>query len=1061
MIALQLRPMSSNSDTIGVCQLCGASLPSTTPEGLCPKCLLAQVLAPTESLQTEITDAGESSIPASPFTGTRLRYFGDYELLDEIARGGMGVVFKARQVSLNRVVALKLISAGALATTELVKRFKAEAEAAASLSHPNIVPIHEIGEHQGQHFFSMGLVEGGDLRALIADRLKGISNPRRAAQLVATTARAVHYAHQRGVLHRDIKPSNILVDAAGEPHLTDFGLAKLIAKESTLTHTQAILGTPAYMAPEQARGDAREVTTAADVYGLGAVLYEALTGSPPFGGGTTLETIRQVLEEEPRRPSIFNPAVDRDLETICLKCLEKEPARRYNSASGLAADLERWLRGEPIMARPASGRERLWKWARRRPAVAALSALSIFLLTTLGIAATLYSVRLSYEAKRLEEHLYATEMGVAFASWNRGNSTQPRDLLDKYRPKRGGRELRGFEWFYLDALCQPQELFTCTPGNQVFGLACSPDGRLVAAGQAFGGSVRLVDLISQRDLGAMPTPPGNDVAYCVAFDPEGRRLLSSSIQLNCIRVWDMERKVLITNLVHSLNTLSAAFSSDGQWIVSSAYPAIPANEAVNVGLYDRHRPGELILWSGQTYERLFQFPETTAAWETVFSADNRWLATAHADGTIALWDMSTRKLVRSVKAHGDIVSALAFSRDGRWLASGSLDQKISLWSVPDFHEEPLGWQDRVDSVAFSRDGQWLASSARDATIKLWNLTVRNAAPTVLRGHNGRIWTIQFTPDGERLVSGSIDGTIKLWDWKRLIDQGRRPVETALGLNFSTNGQRNLSETAERTFVRATASEQVITNLPISSAVYSPDGRTIVGLNENALEVYDQASFQRLERIALERPLAPPLQLSPKGDALLAPRRGVPVIEIRNPNHGWALEGEWAAATNKDELTSFDISSDGRYAAARAGFQTVALFDLQQKHSGPVLQRPDLNVSPLESSIVWIPRSHLVGIGSANAIVHLWDVDTGEVRLLKLDGGNAWALAASWDGKTLAVGTQDGVIKLVNVAAWRDMATLKGHLTNIQRLSFSPDGHMLLSTGGEGPRRWNASISTDL
>jgi len=286
-------------------------------------------------MQAEAPGAEETptqvAAPSTPVAGTKLRYFGDYELLEEIARGGMGVVFKARQISLNRLVALKLISAGALASEDLVKRFKAEAEAAASLSHPNIVPIHEIGEHEVRHYFSMGLIEGPNLREALSRRRNGSNqlsvfsnqSPGRpkelntehwplntSAKLVSTIASAVHYAQQRGVLHRDLKPSNILLDAQGEPHLTDFGLAKLIQKESTLTHTHAVLGTPAYMSPEQARGDTKDVTTAADVYGLGAVLYEALTGSPPFGGGTSMETIRQVLDQEPRRPSVLNPSVD-------------------------------------------------------------------------------------------------------------------------------------------------------------------------------------------------------------------------------------------------------------------------------------------------------------------------------------------------------------------------------------------------------------------------------------------------------------------------------------------------------------------------------------------------------------------------------------------------------------------------------------------------------------------------------------------------------------------------------------------------------------------------------
>jgi len=306
---------------------------------------------------------------------------GDYELLEEVGRGGQGVVFRARQKSLNRTVALKVISLGQWASKAHLKRFRLEAEAAARLEHPCIVPIHEVGERNGSCYFSMKFVEGGQLDEVV--RRKSMS-VRQAAELIAKIARTVHYAHEHGILHRDIKPGNILLDAKGEPHLTDFGLARLVESESSVTQTLDVLGTPSYMAPEQAVGNNAAISSVTDVYGLGAVLYQLLTGQPPFAGGTTYETIKLLLDTEPRQPRQLNPKIDRDLSTICLKCLEKDPKRRYPSALALAEDLERWLKHEPIQARRTGLFVRGRKWVQRNPTSALLAASLIALAAAAG-----------------------------------------------------------------------------------------------------------------------------------------------------------------------------------------------------------------------------------------------------------------------------------------------------------------------------------------------------------------------------------------------------------------------------------------------------------------------------------------------------------------------------------------------------------------------------------------------------------------------------------------------------------------------------------------------------
>ena len=384
------------ASVIRVCRKCGAKIFSDAPEGLCTGCVLETALGilpgtvaggagcgSGEHAQTRNGNAASDVKSTSKAFGAKLLgELGAYELFEEVGRGGQGVVFCARQKALNRIVALKVIGLGQWATKAHLRRFRLEAEAAASLDHPHIVPIYEVGERDGQCYFSMKFIEGGQLDEVVSHSPMSIRN---AVELIAKVARTVHYAHEHGILHRDIKPGNILLDSKGEPQLTDFGLARLVESESTVTRTVEVLGTPSYMAPEQAAaGNNTKLTRATDVYGLGAVFYQLLTGHPPFAGGTTYETIKLLLETEPRPPRLWNPKVDHDLSTICSKCLEKDPQCRYSSALALAEDLEHWLKHEPIQARPTGAFARGKKWVRRNPAVAALTTSLVALAAAMG-----------------------------------------------------------------------------------------------------------------------------------------------------------------------------------------------------------------------------------------------------------------------------------------------------------------------------------------------------------------------------------------------------------------------------------------------------------------------------------------------------------------------------------------------------------------------------------------------------------------------------------------------------------------------------------------------------
>ena len=448
--------------------------------------------------------------------GDRIRYFGDYEIQEELGRGGMGVVYRARQLTLNREVALKMVKAGLLADDLELRRFQNEAEAVAQLDHPGIVPVYEVGEHEGQRYFSMKLIPGGSL----ASRLESYKDdPRAAAALLAEVAEAVQHAHARGILHRDLKPANILLDERGRPHVTDFGLAKKLEESIELTQSGAVMGTPAYMAPEQSLGLRGAVTTVSDVYGLGAVLYALLTGRAPFQGDNVIDTLQAVRERPANPPSRLNGKVAYDLEVICLKALEKEPRRRYASARDLADDLNRWLKGEPVSARPVSSSVRAWMWCRRRPAIVGLSA-ALALVAIAGLigagtqwraavanarAATTSAkeatanaaravkneeeaVKRGHELERSNRKLrlngYASALQLAQREWELGNVPRVRTLLNSLKPPGGEDDIRGFEWHYLRRQCDDAALTLDLPGGRRLPPAGSTVSRsvLTAAG---------------------------------------------------------------------------------------------------------------------------------------------------------------------------------------------------------------------------------------------------------------------------------------------------------------------------------------------------------------------------------------------------------------------------------------------------------------------------------------------------------------------------------------------------------------------------------------------------
>lgn len=534
------------------CPECGSKLPAHSPAGICPKCLLkvgmdnsADDPAGDATLITnpEANTGGQDEPPTqnyagqdaeAPSIGTKVQYFGDYELLGEIARGGMGVVYKARQVRLNRTVALKMILAGQFAGEADVQRFQTEAESAAQLDYPGIVPIFEVGEHEGHHFFSMGLVEGDSLAARIAD---GPLPPAEAAELVRKIAEAIQYAHEKGVVHRDLKPANILIDNDGQPRVTDFGLAKKVKGDSNLTASGQILGTPSYMPPEQAAGRIDQVNESADVYSLGAVLYATLTGRPPFQADNPLDTLMHVLEREPVAPRALNPTLPLDLETICLKCLEKDRRRRYESARSLSAELQRFLNGEPILARPIGRTARAWRWCRRNPVVAGLTT-TVVVSLLVGLTTTIWQwseadkQRQEAERRRQEtlEALNASQSRLARLYVERGLKTLDTDphnglpwLVEALRVEPEGSRQAAMHRLRIDLLLQDApELAEFWPVSQ--DAQFSDDGSKLAI--AVQNRVLIYELNPLRRSGQLPH---DDPVYKIRFSPNAEQILTLAL----------------------------------------------------------------------------------------------------------------------------------------------------------------------------------------------------------------------------------------------------------------------------------------------------------------------------------------------------------------------------------------------------------------------------------------------------------------------------------------------------------------------------------------------------
>ena len=711
-----------------------------------------------------------------------------YTVLEELGRGGMGVVFKATAERLNRFVALKMILSGDLASPEAGARFLKEAEAVARLQHPQVVQIFRIGDHHGRPYLEMEYIDGGSL----ADRLDGRPwRPAEAARLVESLAMAVHHAHLREIVHRDLKPANILLTADGIPKVTDFGLAKSLGADIALTRTDSIIGSPSYMAPEQAGGAVCRIGPATDVYSLGAILYELLTGRPPFRAATVLETLEQVRSAAPASLSRIQPGMPIDLETIVLKCLEKDPARRYPSAAELAAELRRFCAGEPIWARPVGKVGRGVKWARRRPLTAGLTILSaastVLLIIVLAAGLIIISRkqgdtilalkrerllkeelarandRLAEQQRITEEALKNKTVALDATSEDLQRERQASyfqriALADAERlAGRYGRvgevladcpaDLRAWEWRYLNQSSRREPLAFVGHTGEVWDAAISPDGRLLASA-SFDHTIKLWDVATgqlERTLRGH-----QERAYSVGFNKDGSRLVSASADKTAI-IWNVASgKALHVLRGHVDNVRCAAFSFDGFTVVTGSWD------------------GNLRAWNARTGQ-LFRACTTSAGWITrvAFSPDSRWVAVGGSSGRAEVWDIYSGRVTQTFDSKLGPILSVAFSPDGWRIATTNNAAGVGvvkIWDVLTGREirSFKVSSGLIERTVFNPDGRRLATSGWDGTVRLMDVDTGREV-LVLRGHNDRVWGVNFSPRGDALVSASADGKVLLWN----------------------------------------------------------------------------------------------------------------------------------------------------------------------------------------------------------------------------------------------------------------------------------------------------------
>jgi WD40 repeat protein len=934
------------------------------------------------------------------------------------------------------MVAVKLLLLGAKASLEAVRRLRGEALAAAALKHPNIVAIHDVGVDHGQHFLAMDLVEGLNLAQLVLDRpIPSITT----AVYARKVAAAIQHAHERGILHRDLKPANVLVDREDEPHVTDFGLAKRLTDDVSLTDTGQVLGSPNYMAPEQARADAK-LTAACDIYGLGGVLYYLLTGRAPIHGENVPDTIRRVVESDPIAPRLLNPAVAPDLETICLKCLEKEPTKRYRSAREVLEELDRFLRNEPIKARPLNALTRGVRWARRHR----VQSLALFALAGVAVGSPLVVLKISRERQRAEEQLYTSNISLGLQAVEASHFLSAREALRNIESSGTQKGMMGWEAWYLREQCRAADVIPLGKLDALpASIAFTPDDKMVGS-IIEDGTVQLWDLELRRSIASWQAHKRPSRSrpwrphHALVFDKQGR-LFTGGVD-GGLRAWNVvtQPPVCAAELGNPIGSMSV--SPDGRILIATTLTGTIAAFKIEATVTPYCR------WQvepGHVYRAVF-LPDAEHAMISAGRTLQQWKLPG---------DSGKPSLVRSIEQATD----LAVAPKGDLLASQGVNAGVRIWQLPTFNEIQ-GSATTGGSLGISPDGDVLAVGSGDGRLSLVDprsgLLLR-----ALQGHTEEIRALAFSHDGKFLVSGGCDQMLGLWDITALL----RPKPTlrhgqkvqdirflrdstrflTLGRELRTNQQGGLVEfSTVKLWHTARETELATATLARGSILHN---RLALAPDDGNVAVNDFGTGQILSLPSLQ------MRINPLGQNLDYSADGQRVVFFNRRQIGRAggkLDSPLLLGTEDSDISTLVVSPDGKTAISR-------VHESEGEFSFWDVERPGSRVIAAEHrqttvQFAFSPDGKLLATASWDGTVGLWDVASRQnITRLRGHADAVDAVAFSPDGRTLATGAQDRTVRLWHVGMRRQIASITVEEHGVSALAFSPDGQWLVGGGFNG------------